>query len=164
MEPQNHIVPYFFQINTNTTTGTAQRNKLSMTILEDVAESMTYAFSEKQTDLCLCEKTIKVMYFDNSFWHVFDILKEKEELMKIYNQKYNNFYIESESESESESDSYSDSYSEDSDIDIDIDIDIDSDGDGVFGCPDKWEALFEEARKKIYDCHIKLMTRDESDY
>lgn len=154
MEPQNHIVPYFFQINTNTTTGTAQRNKLTMTILEDVAESMTYTFSEKQTDLCLCEKTIKVMYFDNSFWHVFDILKEKEELMRIYNEKYNHFYIESESESEN-TDSCSDSYSEDSDID---------DIDGVWGSPDKWEALFEESRKKIYDCHIKLMSRDEPDY
>lgn len=137
------MIPYFFQIEKNVYTGNAERGKLSDTILEDIAENMTYAFPEKQSDL----KTIKVMYFEKC-WNVFDILKEKDELMKLYNEKYNHFYIESESESDDDECSYSDdecSYSDDSD---DIDEIL-------------FPKLFEEARKKVYDCHIKLMERGE---
>lgn len=153
MEPR-HIVPYFFQINTNTYTGHAERYKLTTTIFEDIAENMTYAFLEKQNELC---EKIKVMYFENYFWHVFDISKEKEEIMRIYNEKYSHFYIESESESESDDESES-KYSEDSDTYYDSNYDSNYDDDSSIG--EKWERLFEESRKKIYDCHVKLMNRD----
>jgi hypothetical protein len=132
------IVPYFINITIetkiNTLTGHANKNELTQRILEDIAEWMTFSSQRKQTTFY---ENMNIMYFESNWWHTFNIIEEKDNLIRVYEEKQRNFYIESDSDSGSDSD--------ESDIE------------------ERWEEMFEQSRKKIYECHKKLMKQLEDD-
>lgn len=131
--------------------GCATKVNLKYKILEEIAEQMVYSISEKVQSIHeYCEKlgkkgSIEVFCFENNSWKTFEI--DNTMLIIIYIEKYNHYYVESEeyNESEDEDDDDSLSYST---------------------CENTLLLmnLHNEAKQKIYECHIKLCNEQcESD-
>ena len=137
-----NTIPYFINVVCNegtkikTYTGSYQKNDLYQKLLEEIAELMVLHSEMKKT----CPDMIEnVMYFENDYWNAFDISVSKEKLMIIYEEKYNNFYVESEEEM---SDTSEDSLEE------------------------RWDTilrLYQECQHKIYETHLRLMDDLEND-
>jgi hypothetical protein len=137
-----NTIPYFINVVCNegtkikTYTGSYEKNELYQKILEEIAELMVLYSEMKRTGPDIIES---VMYFENDYWNAFDISVSKEKLMIIYEEKYNNFYVESEEEM---SDTSEDSLEE------------------------RWDTIlgvYQECQNKIYETHLRLMEELEND-
>lgn len=140
-------IPYFINVacsegtKIKTYTGSCEKNALCEKLLEEISELMVLHSETKKT----CPDMIQnVMYFKNNCWNIFDIYIYQEKIMIIYEEKYNNFYVESEEE--------------DSDSESNMESDMESDSEDSL--EERWDAilrLYQDAKTKIYESHIRLM-------
>jgi len=141
-------IPYFINVVCNegtkikTYTGSYVKSELYQKILEEIAELMVLHSEMKKTGPDLIEN---VMYFENHYWNAFDISTSKEKIMIIYEEKYNNFYVESEEEDEM------------------IETNSDTSEDSL---EERWDAIlrvYQEGQNKIFETHLRLMEELEND-
>lgn len=140
-----NTIPYFINVVCNeggkikAYAGSCEKNELYQKILEEIAELMVLYSEIKKTGPDMIQN---VMYFDNHYWQIFDISGSQIKLMTIYEEKYNNFYVESEEDTDSDTENSEDSLEE------------------------RWDAilrLYEGSRHKIYETHLRLMEELEND-
>ena len=142
--------------------GCATKVNLKYKILEEISEQMVYSISEKvQSIYDYCEKVgkekdnIEVFIFENNRWKTFEI--DNNMLIIIYTEKYNNYHVESEEYDDTE-------YNE-----------CDKDNESLStttSCSyeDRFKDniilmnLHNEARQKIYQCHLTLCHEYEDEY
>lgn len=133
--------------------GCATKINLKYKILEEIAEHMVYSISEKvQSIYDYSEKvgkkeTIEVFIFENNRWKTFEI--DNNMLIIIYTEKYNNYHVESEEYYDTDDDeSLSTSCSYEDTLNDNIIL----------------MNLHNEARQKIYQCHLTLCHENEYEY